>query len=64
MNGLSPKQKLKQVGIVNADRICNFPCLILDDFFKPFQSFFDIKVNQEKLLAESQNVLTPYPRNF
>ncbi len=60
MNGLSPKQKLEQVGVVNADRICNFPCLILDDFFKPFQSFFDIKVNQEKLLAESHYVLTPY----
>ncbi|MBW6442140.1 hypothetical protein K0B04_04555 [Patescibacteria group bacterium] len=60
MNGLSPKQKLEKLGIINADKICNFPCLILDDFFKPFQSFFNIEISQEKLPLKSQNVLTPY----
>jgi hypothetical protein len=60
MNGLSPKQKLEKLGIINADKICNFPCLILDDFFKPFQSFFEIETNRENLIVQSQNVLTPY----
>jgi len=48
MNGLSPKQKLKKLGIINAKKICNFPCLILDDFFKQFQLFFNIKICQKK----------------
>ena len=60
MNGLSPKQKLKRLGIINADKICNFPCLILDDFFKPFQSFFNIKISQKNLQDKSHYVLTPY----
>ncbi len=59
MNGLSPKQKLEKLGIINANQICNFPCLILDDFFKPFQLFFNIDICQKNL--QSQNVLTPYP---
>lgn len=61
MNGLSPKQRLEQAGIISADKICNFPCLILDDFFKQFQLFFNINMGQENLPAQSQNVLTPYP---
>jgi len=61
MNGLSPKQKLEKLGISNANQICNFPCLILDDFFKQFQSFFNSEADQEKLQTQSQNVLTPYP---
>ena len=60
MNGASPKQKLEELGIVNADQICNFPCLILDDFFEPFQSFFNIDICQKNLPVKSQNVLTPY----
>jgi len=60
MNGLSPKQKLKKLGIINGNQICNFPCLILDDFFKPFQSFFNIDVCQKNLLVQSHYVLTPY----
>lgn len=53
LNGLSPKEKMGQLGIYNAEQLCNFPCLILEDFFKPFQCFFDVQ--------KSQNVLTPYP---
>lgn len=60
MNGLSPKQKLEELGIINADKICNFPCLILDDFFTPFQLYFNNKTNEENLIKKSQNVLTPY----
>jgi putative transposase len=60
MNGLSPKQKLEKLGIINADKICNFPCLILDDFFYQFQSFFNIKIKDEEIMRKSQNVLTPY----
>ncbi len=52
LNGLSPKEKLEQLGIYNARQICNFPCLILEDFFMPFQLFFEPQ--------KSQNVLTPY----
>jgi len=60
MNGLSPKQKLEKLGVINAEKICNFPCLILDDFFKQFQSFFNIEISQKILPTQSQNVLTPY----
>lgn len=60
MNGLSPKQKIEKLGIINADKICNFPCLILDDFFKQFQTFFNIEIDQKNLPIQSQNVLTPY----
>ncbi|MFH1583984.1 MAG: IS481 family transposase [Actinomycetota bacterium] len=60
MNGLSPKQKLEKLGIINANQICNFPCLILDDFFEPFHSFFNIKFSDFNLCTKSQNVLTPY----
>jgi putative transposase len=60
MDGMSPKQKLEKIGIVNADKICNFPCLIIDDLFKPFQTFFNIDICQKNLPPESQNVLTPY----
>lgn len=52
MKGLSPREKLEQLGIYNAKQICNFPCLILEDFFKPFRLFFNYR--------KSQNVLTPY----
>ena len=52
MNGLSPQEKLYQLGVYNAERICNFPCLILKDFFKPFEVFFNVQ--------KSQNVLTHY----
>ena len=48
MNGLLPKQKLEKLEIINAKKICNFPCLILDDFFKQFQSFFNIEICQKK----------------
>ena len=62
MNGLSPKQKLEKLGMINAEKICNFPCLILDDFFYPFQSFFNIEIGQNLLPTQSQNVLTPYQK--
>ncbi len=60
MKGLSPEQKLEELGIVNADSICNFPCLILDDFFRPFQLYFDSHTNINEENKKSQNVLTPY----
>ncbi len=52
LNGLSPKEKLEQLGIYNAKDICNFPCLILEDFFEPLRLFFNVQ--------KSQNVLTSY----
>jgi hypothetical protein len=56
MNGLSPKQKLERCGVFNADRLVNFPCLILDDFFDPFMEFFKgIKIEEK-----SHYVLTNY----
>jgi hypothetical protein len=32
----------------------------LDDFFEPFQMFFNTNIGRGKLLTKSQNVLTPY----
>ncbi len=61
--GLSPQEKLQRLGICEAKQICNFPCLILEDFFKPFQIFFNTELNQRSLCQKSQNVLTPY-QNF
>jgi len=58
LNGFSPKEKLDQLGIYNAEQICNFPGLILEDFYQPFQSFFEISKLQDT--KTSQNVLTPY----
>lgn len=62
LGGISPKEKLDKLGFYNASQICNFPCLILEDFFQPFISFFNIDVNQKKLCQKSQNVLTPYQK--
>ena len=53
MDGLSPRQKLEKLGILNSENICNFPCLLLEDFFKPFETFFEVE-------EKSQNVLTHY----
>jgi len=53
MDGMSPKEKLCDLGIYNADRICRFPILILDELFTPLLETFP----QE----QSQNVLTHYP---
>lgn len=55
LNGLSPKEKLDQLGFYNAEDISNFPCLILEDYFKPLQFIFNVQ--------ESQNVLTHYLNN-
>ena len=60
LNGISPKEKLEKLGVLNAERICNFPCLILEDFFQPFMHFFDPRDEQEIPGEKSQNVLTPY----
>jgi hypothetical protein len=55
MEGMSPKAKLESLGIYNADRICSFPILILDNLFNPLMETFP--------QAQSHYVLTPYP-NF
>ena len=52
MEGMSPKTKLESLGICNADQICRFPILILDNLFNPLMETFP--------QAQSQNVLTPY----
>lgn len=52
MDGMSPKDKLYSLGIYNADQICRFPILILDNLFTPLMDIFP--------QTRSQNVLTPY----
>lgn len=52
MKGMSPKAKLESLGIYNADQICRFPILILDNIFNPLMETFP--------QAQSQYVLTPY----
>ena len=61
MNGLSPVEKLKTLGIINAESICRFPCLILDDFYQHIFKTFHIAYHQNFLKQISQNVLTNYP---
>ena len=66
LDGLTPAEKLSQLGFYNAQGICNFPCLILEDFFQAFITFFDPANYVKKEEPISQNVLTPYqnpPRN-
>ncbi len=60
MNGLSPLEKLEKIGIINAKKIINFPCIILDDLFYQFQTFFDINIGEKNFSEKSQNVLTDY----
>ena len=57
LNGLTPKEKLEEVGYSNANSICNFPVLILEDYYKPLTDFFDYVVLKERV---SYNVLTYY----
>jgi len=52
MKGLSPKKKLYKLGYFNAEQICNFPCLILEDFFTTLQNYLNPSC--------AQNVLTLY----
>jgi hypothetical protein len=59
LNGISPKEKMEKLGIYNAEKIANFPCLILEDFFQPLLLFFN-NSNQKILEEKSQNVLTNY----
>jgi len=55
LKGISPKEKLDKLGFYNAEDICNFPCLILDDYFKPFQIVFN-----PEMFQKSQNVFAYY----
>ena len=52
MDGMSPKDKLYSLGVYNADQICRFPMLILDNIFIPLMETFP--------QGQSQNVLTYY----
>lgn len=56
LEGITPKEKLQELGYTNADAICNFPCLILEDYWRPISDFFEIE--------KSQNVLTYYPKKL
>jgi hypothetical protein len=60
MNGLSPVEKLNILGVYNAEDICRFPCLILDDYYRDFIKIFNMKVQNIFLGQMSQNVLTSY----
>jgi len=37
LEGITPREKLAQLGYQNAKDICNFPCFILEDYYKPFR---------------------------
>lgn len=54
LNGMTPKEKLESLGVLNADAICTFPCMILEDYWKEIFRFPG--------RGESENVLTPYRR--
>lgn len=52
MDNMSPKEKLYSLGVYNAEAICRFPLLMLDQLFNPLMETCP--------QVESQNVLTPY----
>ena len=54
LNGISPKEKLDQLGFYNAKNISNFPCLILEDFFNPLQTFFKDKIIKNENIKNNQ----------
>lgn len=60
MNGLSPVEKLKTLGVYNAEDLCRFPCLILDDCYQHLFQTFHVSRYQNILNQISQNVLTHY----
>jgi len=60
MEGLSPRKKLEQLGIYQAEKICNFPCFILDDYFKSFMEILTSAPTKKNLCPKSHYVLTPY----
>lgn len=63
LNGISPKEKLDKLGYYNAKQICNFPVMILDDWFEELKTFFIINPSKNFVFQnseKSQNVLTHY----
>lgn len=62
LNGISPKEKLEQLGFYNASKISNFPMIILDDFFKILLNRAEERKEIKEKFKESQNVLTYYLR--
>ncbi|NCU42126.1 MAG: hypothetical protein EOM19_05430 [Candidatus Moranbacteria bacterium] len=52
LEGMTPKEKLLRLGVVNADAICTFPCMILEDIWEGLVRFPKGR--------KSENVLTPY----
>ena len=65
----TPLQKLKKAKIINAERIAEFPVMILEDYFQPLlgiKQTFDFIFNQEKniMSKNAHNVLTYYRKVF
>jgi len=63
LNGMSPLEKAQQLGIYNAHRICNFPVMILDDWFVELKNIFTIKIPKKFVcqnLPKSQNESVHY----
>jgi hypothetical protein len=57
LKGKTPKEELAGLGYYNADTICNFPALILEDFYKTLMDCFGGVFKDL-----SYYVLTDYPR--
>lgn len=60
LNGISPREKLEQLGFYNASKISNFPMIILDDFFKTLLNNAKELEEMKEKFKKSQNVLTYY----
>jgi hypothetical protein len=63
--GCTPLEKLQKAKIINAEKIANFPVMILEDFFQPLlgiKQTLDFIFEQLKnfLQKNAQNVLTYY----
>lgn len=68
MHGVSPKQKLEELNVRQAEEIIHFPAIILEDFLTPLHTLFNLTMDTQKEAKKgqeeekSQNVLCYYQR--
>jgi len=65
--GCTPLQKLQKAKIINAEKIAEFPVIILEDYFQPLlgiKQTLDFVFEQEKniICKNAHNVLTYYQK--
>jgi len=61
LKGITPQKKLEKLGFYNAQRICEFPALILDEISASLIQLFNPAVISRNISQNTQNVLHHYP---